>query len=103
MAQERAGHRSELHCVFRWFCILLLSVLLLLLASSAVLLNCPYPDPRVLPFSSHSSPTPAEGGATERPRGLLLPARAKPQHRSFQNSVFLLLHYISLHAISILL
>ena len=42
------------------FCVFFLSVLLLLLfALFAVLLNCPYPDPPVLPFSSHS---PAQRG-----------------------------------------
>jgi len=44
------------------FCISFLSVLLLLLFNSfAVLLNCPCPDPRVLPFSFRSPPHPSMG------------------------------------------
>jgi len=45
------------------FCTFSLSVLLLLLfASSAVLLNCPYPDPRDFAFFSfHSPPHPSRG------------------------------------------
>ena len=47
----------------------------------AVLLNCPYGNARVFClFSSHSLPHPsAGGGATEQPRGPLLPAIAKLQ------------------------
>jgi len=47
MAWEQAGHPAarELLCIFLWFCIFFVSVLLLLLfASFSVLLNCPYPD-----------------------------------------------------------
>jgi len=56
----------ELLCVFPFFCIFFLSVLLLLpFASFAVLLNCPYPDPRVLPFPSHS-PLHPSGGRGDR-------------------------------------
>jgi len=62
-------------------CILSLSVFLSLFASFAVLFNCPYPDPRVLPFSSHSPPTPAGGAVTEWPHGSLLLARAKPRQK----------------------
>ena len=53
----------ELHHTFCClFCIFLLSVLLLLLfASFAVLWNYPYPDPRVLPFSSDSPSHPSRG------------------------------------------
>jgi len=48
------------------FVYFLLSVLLLLLfASFAVLLNCPYPDPRVLSIFFHSSPHPS-GGSGDR-------------------------------------
>ena len=44
------------------FCIFFLSVLLLLLfASFAVLLNCPYPEQRVLPSCFHSPPHPSRG------------------------------------------
>jgi len=43
------------------FCIFFLSVFLLLLFTSfAVLLNCPYPSPWVLPFSSDSPSHPSE-------------------------------------------
>jgi len=61
------------------FCVFPLSVsLLLLFPLSAVLLNCPYPNPSVsasfFPFSS--APWPGEG----RPCGNLLPAAAKSYH-----------------------
>jgi len=41
--------------------ILLLSIVVVLFASFAVLLNCHYPDPRVLPFSSHCPPHSSRG------------------------------------------
>ena len=81
MAQEHTGHRAvrELLCVFPCFCIFFLSVLLLLLfASFAVLLNCPYPDPGALPFSSYSPPHPSGGRGDRQLRRSLLLARAKP-------------------------
>jgi len=66
-------------------CIFFLSVLLLLSFSSfAVMLNCLYPNPRVLPFSSNCPPHPTGvgGGGEKRPRGRsLLPSGAKPQHK----------------------
>jgi len=54
-AWERAGQQTVTvaPCI-PLFCIFFLSVLLLLLASFAVLFNHPYPDPRVLPLSFHS-------------------------------------------------
>jgi len=65
------------------FCVFFLSVsLLLLFASFAVLLNCPYPDPRVLPFSSHSPLHPSGRMVTERLRGPLLLAGAKPRRKT---------------------
>ena len=49
------GERAAL-CI-PLFCIFFVAVSLLLpFASFAVLLNCPHPDPWVLPFSSHSPP-----------------------------------------------
>ena len=75
------GGESATLCVPLTFCIFFLSVLLFLLfVSFAVPLNCPYSDPWVLLFSSHSPPHPTrEGGAIEQPCGSLLLARAKPQ------------------------
>jgi len=59
---------------------LFLSVLLFLLFTSfAVMLNCPYPSPRVSPFSFHSSPHPTRGRGADRPRGPLLLVGAKPR------------------------
>jgi len=56
---QACNDKRELLSVFTWFCILFLSVLLLLVFSSfAVLLNGPYPNPRVLSFSSDSPPHP---------------------------------------------
>ena len=65
-------------------CVFFLSVLLLLFSSHlAVLLNCFYPNPRVLLFPSDSPPHPTgeKGGGEvrEQPCGSLLPAGAKPQ------------------------
>jgi len=61
------------------FCIFSLSLLLLLLfASFAVLLNCPYSDPPVFfLFLTILLPTPAGGGATKRPCGPWLLARGQ--------------------------
>jgi len=55
-----------------------LVVVLLLFVSLAIMLSCPYSDPRVLPFSPSSPPHPSGGRATEQPRGSLLSARVKP-------------------------
>ena len=60
----RGTGRWELLCAFcSLFCVFSLSVLLLLLLPSfAVLLNCPYPNPPVFfPFSFHSLPHPSGG------------------------------------------
>jgi len=56
IAQEQHQAVREVLCIFPWFCVLFFSVLLLLFTSFAVLLNSPYPDPRVLAFSSDSPP-----------------------------------------------
>ena len=63
MAWEHAGHWTvrQLLCTCCCFCIFLSVLLLLLFSSFAVLLDCPYPDPRVLPFSSNSPPNPSGG------------------------------------------
>jgi len=64
MAQERSGHWAvrESFSVSSFVCTFFLGVLLLLLFTSfAVLVNCPYPDPQVFPFSSHSPPHPMAG------------------------------------------
>jgi len=58
-----------------------LSLLSLLFSSPfAVLLNCFYPNPQVLPFCSDSPPhdTRGEGGVREQLRDSLLLAGAKP-------------------------
>jgi len=62
------------------FCIFLSVLLLLLFASFAVLLNCPYPDPQLPPLLQIPLPTPAGGSATEQPRDSVLLAGAKPRH-----------------------
>jgi len=49
-------HFTVLFCIF-----FLLVLLLLAFPSFAVLLNFPYPDTQVLPFSFHSSPHPSWG------------------------------------------
>ena len=51
-------------------------------SASAVLLNCFYQTPRVLPFPSDSPPhPPGEGGGVRKQlRGSVLPAEGKPQH-----------------------
>ena len=81
LGSVRDVRRWELLCAFRsLFHIFFFSVLLLLLfASFAVLLNCPYPDPRVfLPFFlSIVLPTPAGEGAIEQLRGPLLLAMGR--------------------------
>ena len=71
-----AAQAVRVLCSTVLFCVFSLSVsLLLLFPLSAVLLNCPYPDPPVsacfFPFSSALQQ--GEG----RPRALLLPAAAK--------------------------
>ena len=55
------GEREFLHVVPSVFCIFLPVLLLSLFASFAFLLNCPCPNQRVLPFSSHSPPHPTRG------------------------------------------
>ena len=84
-AWEHAGHRvvRVALCISLFVLYILLpSFLLLLFAPFAVLLNCPYPDPRVFClFLSILLPTPAGGGAIERPCGPLLPATAKLQQQ----------------------
>jgi len=74
------GGERQLLCVFPCFCTFFLLVLLLLLfASFDVLLNCPYPDPQIFPFSSDASPhCTGEGAAIEQARGSLLLTGAKP-------------------------
>ena len=77
-AHWASGGERKLLCVFPCFCIFFLSVLLLLqFTSFAVLLNCPYPKPQVLPFPFNSSPQRGRG-VIELPHSPLLPARAKP-------------------------
>jgi len=74
------GTRQWEHCtVYSLFCIFFLSVLLLLLLSSfAVLLNCLYPNTQALLFTSDSPPHPTGvGEASKWPHGSLLPAGAK--------------------------
>jgi len=56
------GGRVALYIPLPFFLSVLLS---LVFASFAVLLNCPYPDPQVLPFSSNSPPHPS-GGTGDR-------------------------------------
>jgi len=47
----------------------------------AILVNCFYPNPQVLPFPSNSPahPTKGGGGVREQPCGSLVPAWVKPQ------------------------
>ena len=59
-------------------CRFLLSVLLLFSSPLAVLLNCSYPNPQVLPFSSDVFPIPPGIGVRNQPHAALLPAGAKP-------------------------
>ena len=75
LRSTRGTGQWELLCAFRCLlCIFSLPVLLsLLFASFAVLLNCPYPDPRgFCHFLSILLPTPAGGRAVEWPPGPLL-------------------------------
>jgi len=55
------GESCSVHFRSLFFIFSLSVLLLLLFASFAVLLNCPYPDPRVLPFSFLSPPHPSGG------------------------------------------
>ena len=79
LGSSRGVGRWELLCAFCClFRIFSLSVLLLLFTLFAVLLNCPYPDPRVFAFFSfHSPPHPSRQREIERPHGPLLPATAQ--------------------------
>ena len=99
-AQEHDGHRAvrELLCVLCCcFCMFFLSVLLLLLFTSfAVLLNCPHPDPRVLPFYSHSPPHPSGGRGNRATAWPLVAGRGwtmtnDSSHRIFCATFFCLL------------
>jgi len=76
------GGRELLQAFLLWFCIYFLLVLLLLpFASFAVLLKCPYPHPRVLPFSFHSPPH-AGGGRGDRAAAWPLVAGHGPNRNS---------------------
>jgi len=55
------GRERVALCIPLFLYILLVSGGVVLFASFAILLNCPYPDPRVLPFSSHSPLHPSRG------------------------------------------
>jgi len=59
--------------------IFFLPVLLLLFTSFAVLLNCPYPDPRILPFSFDSPPHPSGGRGDRAAAWFFVASWTKPQ------------------------
>ena len=67
-AWEQAGHQAvrKLQCVSLTLYVLLVVLSLLFSSFFAVLLNCLYPNLRVLPLSSSSPPIPLGWGGSER-------------------------------------
>jgi len=67
-AREQAGHQTvrKLHWLFLALCIIFIGIIVIIVLFLSVLLNCLYPNPRVLPFSSDFIPHPTgKGGRNE--------------------------------------